>query len=46
VTLPEADEVIVTTLVDNTFDALLASGGGVTRTATGAGRVMNGRRTY
>ena len=34
VTLPEADEVTVTTMVDNTFDALLASGGSVTRPCT------------
>jgi 7,8-dihydropterin-6-yl-methyl-4-(beta-D-ribofuranosyl)aminobenzene 5'-phosphate synthase len=39
VTLPEADEVIVTTLVDNTFDALLASRGDVTRQSMGTGRV-------
>lgn len=39
VTLPEVDEVIVTTLVDNTFDALLASGDGVARVSMGAGRV-------
>jgi 7,8-dihydropterin-6-yl-methyl-4-(beta-D-ribofuranosyl)aminobenzene 5'-phosphate synthase len=39
VTLPEADEVTVTTMVDNTFDALLASASGVTRASTGTGRV-------
>jgi 7,8-dihydropterin-6-yl-methyl-4-(beta-D-ribofuranosyl)aminobenzene 5'-phosphate synthase len=39
VPLPEADEVTVTTLVDNTFDALLASAEGVARTPMGAGRV-------
>jgi 7,8-dihydropterin-6-yl-methyl-4-(beta-D-ribofuranosyl)aminobenzene 5'-phosphate synthase len=39
VTLPEVDEVTVTTMVDNTFDALLASSGGVSRPAMGAGRV-------
>jgi 7,8-dihydropterin-6-yl-methyl-4-(beta-D-ribofuranosyl)aminobenzene 5'-phosphate synthase len=39
VTLPEADEVAVTVLVDNTFDALLAPAAGVTRTPQGAGRV-------
>jgi 7,8-dihydropterin-6-yl-methyl-4-(beta-D-ribofuranosyl)aminobenzene 5'-phosphate synthase len=39
VTLPESDEVTVTTMVDNTFDALLASGGSVTRASLGAGRV-------
>src|ERR1700722_13466067 len=39
VTLPEVDEVTVTTMVDNTFDALLASASGITRTPTGAGRV-------
>src|SRR6202035_3185897 len=39
VTLPESDEVTVTTMVDNSFDALLASSGGVTRVPLGAGRV-------
>src|SRR5579862_9913339 len=39
VTLPAVDEVTVTTMVDNVFDALLASGPGVTRTPMGAGRV-------
>jgi 7,8-dihydropterin-6-yl-methyl-4-(beta-D-ribofuranosyl)aminobenzene 5'-phosphate synthase len=39
VTLPAVDEVTVTTMVDNTFDALLAPAGGVTRTPMGAGRV-------
>jgi 7,8-dihydropterin-6-yl-methyl-4-(beta-D-ribofuranosyl)aminobenzene 5'-phosphate synthase len=39
VTLPEADEVTVTTMVDNTFDALLASSRGVARAPMGAGRV-------
>ena len=39
VTLPASDEVTVTTMVDNSFDALLASGGGVTRASLGAGRV-------
>jgi 7,8-dihydropterin-6-yl-methyl-4-(beta-D-ribofuranosyl)aminobenzene 5'-phosphate synthase len=44
ITLPEVDEVAVTTMVDNTFDALLASGDlasgdGVSRTSLGAGRV-------
>jgi len=39
VTLPEVDEVAVTTMVDNTFDALLVSAGGVSRPSTGAGRV-------
>lgn len=39
VTLPEVDEVTVTTMVDNTFDALLASASGVTRPSVGAGRV-------
>src|SRR6202453_3826973 len=43
VTLPEVDEVTVTTMVDNTFDALLASAGGVTRTPMGAGRVAAGQ---
>jgi 7,8-dihydropterin-6-yl-methyl-4-(beta-D-ribofuranosyl)aminobenzene 5'-phosphate synthase len=39
VRLPEVDEVSVTTMVDNTFDALLASADGVTRTPMGTGRV-------
>jgi 7,8-dihydropterin-6-yl-methyl-4-(beta-D-ribofuranosyl)aminobenzene 5'-phosphate synthase len=39
VTLPEADEVAVTVMVDNTFDALLAPAAGVTRPPRGAGRV-------
>ena len=39
VTLPEVDEVTVTTMVDNTFDALLAPAAGVTRVPMGAGRV-------
>lgn len=39
VTLPEADEVTVTTLVDNTFDALLGPASGITRPPMGAGRV-------
>ena len=39
VTLPAVDEVTVTTMVDNTFDALLAPAVGVTRTPMGAGRV-------
>jgi 7,8-dihydropterin-6-yl-methyl-4-(beta-D-ribofuranosyl)aminobenzene 5'-phosphate synthase len=39
VTLPEADEVTVTTMIDNSFDALLASAEGITRTSPGAGRV-------
>ncbi len=40
ITLPEVDELSVTTLVDNFFDALLPSGGGVTRPALGTtGRV-------
>src|SRR6201996_1729117 len=39
VTLPEADEVAVTTMVDNTFDALLASADGVARAPAGSGRV-------
>jgi 7,8-dihydropterin-6-yl-methyl-4-(beta-D-ribofuranosyl)aminobenzene 5'-phosphate synthase len=43
VTLPEVDEVAVTTMVDNTFDALLASGGGVSRPFLGAGRVAAGQ---
>ena len=38
-TLPEVDEVVVTTMVDNTFDALLAPAAGVTRAPRGAGRV-------
>jgi 7,8-dihydropterin-6-yl-methyl-4-(beta-D-ribofuranosyl)aminobenzene 5'-phosphate synthase len=39
VNLPEVDEVSVLTLVDNVFDALLPSGGAVTRPVTGTGRV-------
>jgi 7,8-dihydropterin-6-yl-methyl-4-(beta-D-ribofuranosyl)aminobenzene 5'-phosphate synthase len=39
VTLPETDEVTVTTMIDNTFDALLASADGVARVPMGAGRV-------
>ena len=39
VTLPEADEVAVTVMVDNTFDALLAPAAGVTRAPLGIGRV-------
>jgi 7,8-dihydropterin-6-yl-methyl-4-(beta-D-ribofuranosyl)aminobenzene 5'-phosphate synthase len=39
VTLPEVDEVAVTTMVDNTFDVLLASADGVSRTSSGTGRV-------
>lgn len=39
VTLPETDEVTVTVMVDNVFDALLASARGVTRPLMGAGRV-------
>jgi 7,8-dihydropterin-6-yl-methyl-4-(beta-D-ribofuranosyl)aminobenzene 5'-phosphate synthase len=39
VALPAVDEVTVTTMVDNTFDALLAPGTGVARTPMGAGRV-------
>ena len=40
VTLPEVDEVTITTLVDNVFDGLLPSGGVVTRPALGGtGRV-------
>ena len=39
VTLPEADEVAVTVMVDNFFDALLAPAAGVTRAPRGAGRV-------
>ena len=40
VNLPGVDEVSVTTLVDNVFDALLASSAGVTRVGFGTtGRV-------
>jgi 7,8-dihydropterin-6-yl-methyl-4-(beta-D-ribofuranosyl)aminobenzene 5'-phosphate synthase len=39
VSLPAVDEITVTTLVDNTFDALLASASGVTRPPRGVGRV-------
>ena len=35
VTLPEADEVAVTVLVDNFYDALLAPAAGVTRAPQG-----------
>ncbi|MER5804148.1 MBL fold metallo-hydrolase [Streptomyces mirabilis] len=38
VALPEVDEVRVTTMVDNTFDALLVSAEGITRASIGAGR--------
>jgi 7,8-dihydropterin-6-yl-methyl-4-(beta-D-ribofuranosyl)aminobenzene 5'-phosphate synthase len=38
VALPEVDEVRVTTMVDNSFDVLLASSEGVTRAWVGAGR--------
>ncbi|MFK0150454.1 MBL fold metallo-hydrolase [Streptomyces sp. NPDC090493] len=38
VLLPEVDEVTVTTMVDNTFDALLPSAEGVTRAPAGTGR--------
>ena len=31
ITLPEVDEITITTLADNVFDALLASAPGVTR---------------
>jgi len=43
VTLPEVDQVAVTTMVDNTFDALLASADGVSRTSMGAGGVSAGQ---
>lgn len=43
VTLPEVDEVTVTTMIDNTFDALLPSASGVTRPSMGAGRVAAGQ---
>ena len=39
VTLPMTDEVTVTTMVDNTFDALLLSADGITRASMGAGRL-------
>jgi 7,8-dihydropterin-6-yl-methyl-4-(beta-D-ribofuranosyl)aminobenzene 5'-phosphate synthase len=39
VALPEADEVSVTVMVDNFYDALLAPAAGVTRAPRGAGRV-------
>lgn len=45
VTLPEADEVIITTMIDNTFDALLPSAAGVTRAPVSAGRVAAGQFT-
>jgi 7,8-dihydropterin-6-yl-methyl-4-(beta-D-ribofuranosyl)aminobenzene 5'-phosphate synthase len=43
VTLPEVDQVAVTVLVDNTYDALLAPSDGVSRTGMGAGRVPAGQ---
>jgi 7,8-dihydropterin-6-yl-methyl-4-(beta-D-ribofuranosyl)aminobenzene 5'-phosphate synthase len=43
VTLPEVDEVTVTTLVDNAFDALLAPAPGITRPPAGAGRAAAGQ---
>jgi 7,8-dihydropterin-6-yl-methyl-4-(beta-D-ribofuranosyl)aminobenzene 5'-phosphate synthase len=39
VTLPEVDEITVTTMIDNTFDALLASADGVSRVPMDTGRV-------
>ena len=45
VTLPEVNEVAVTTMVDNTFDALLVSAGIVSRPSRGAGRVAAGQFT-
>jgi 7,8-dihydropterin-6-yl-methyl-4-(beta-D-ribofuranosyl)aminobenzene 5'-phosphate synthase len=45
VTLPEVDEVAVTTMVDNTFDALLVSADSVSRPSRGAGRVAAGQFT-
>jgi 7,8-dihydropterin-6-yl-methyl-4-(beta-D-ribofuranosyl)aminobenzene 5'-phosphate synthase len=45
VTLPEVDEVVVTTMVDNTFDALLVSAAGVSRPSMGLGRVAAGQFT-
>jgi 7,8-dihydropterin-6-yl-methyl-4-(beta-D-ribofuranosyl)aminobenzene 5'-phosphate synthase len=39
VTLPEVDEITVTTMIDNSFDALLASADGVSRVSIGTGRV-------
>src|SRR5690242_19122184 len=38
VTLPEADEVTVTTMVDNVFDALLTPADGIARPRLGVGR--------
>ncbi|HEX6448188.1 MAG TPA: MBL fold metallo-hydrolase [Trebonia sp.] len=43
VTLPEVDEVTVTTMVDNVFDGLLVSEGGVTRASMGTGRAAAGQ---
>jgi 7,8-dihydropterin-6-yl-methyl-4-(beta-D-ribofuranosyl)aminobenzene 5'-phosphate synthase len=37
--LPEVDQVTITTMVDNTFDALLPSAAGITRPTLGTGRV-------
>ena len=45
VAVPEADEVTVTTMVDNVFDALLAPARGVARAPMGAGRVPAGQFT-
>jgi 7,8-dihydropterin-6-yl-methyl-4-(beta-D-ribofuranosyl)aminobenzene 5'-phosphate synthase len=39
VRLPEVDQVTITTMVDNTYDALLPSTDGISRTGMGAGRV-------
>ena len=39
ISLPAVDEIAITTLVDNTFDALLVSEAGVTRPPLGAGVV-------
>ena len=37
ITLPPVDEVVVTTLVDNLYDALLSGGGTITRAPLAAG---------
>jgi 7,8-dihydropterin-6-yl-methyl-4-(beta-D-ribofuranosyl)aminobenzene 5'-phosphate synthase len=39
VTLPPVDEITITTMVDNTFDALLASADGVARPGMNTGRI-------
>jgi 7,8-dihydropterin-6-yl-methyl-4-(beta-D-ribofuranosyl)aminobenzene 5'-phosphate synthase len=45
VRLPEVDQVTVTTMIDNTYDALLASAEGISRTPMGSGPVAAGQFT-